>query len=198
MSLSSRRAWIEISSIPSFSPESIVALLTESVDWNSSNKSKVAVLFVALLTESVDWNSILIYRHQDNRVALLTESVDWNNIWITFEAVFGLSLSSRRAWIEICLEWWKEGKLKVALLTESVDWNIITKINDLRYTLSLSSRRAWIEIEEQLKKIYEATSRSPHGERGLKSIIANQSSADTLSLSSRRAWIEIGQIFHHT
>ena len=80
LSLSSRRAWIEMPSVAFFEQQKAVALLTESVDWNISPRSGVAVTpKVALLTESVDWNlwdywlmfAIIL-------VALLTESVDWN------------------------------------------------------------------------------------------------------------------------
>ena len=61
-----------------------------------------------------------------------------------------LSLSSRRAWIEI-----------EALAAKS-----------LTACLSLSSRRAWIEIVYlKIFIIYLLDCRSPHGERGLKSHI---------------------------
>ena len=60
-----------------------------------------------------------------------------------------LSLSSRRAWIEIVdIEFDRKGKI-VALLTESVDWNELAVIIGLWIAKSLSSRRAWIEIIEQ-------------------------------------------------
>ena len=77
------------------------------------------------------------------------------------------SLSSWRAWIEIM--------------------PIRTRFCRNR---SLSSWRAWIEITPSFRKPV-STSRSPHGERGLKS------SADLIireswkSLSSWRAWIEM-------
>ena len=41
------------------------------------------------------------------------------------------------------------------------------------------------------------SSRSPHGERGLKSVVASAAKAATQSLSSRRAWIEIKAQFGH-
>ena len=80
---------------------------------------------------------------------------------------------------------------KVALLTESVDWNaFIGRIWQI-YQMSLSSRRAWIEIETQQLAFYTDTSRSPHGERGLKLTCDSYHCDNNMSLSSRRAWIEI-------
>ena len=123
LSLSSRRAWIEISCIPNPHILQPVALLTESVDWNVTEQ------------ETVDFGL----------VALLTESVDWNQSEGTFLDTNSLSLSSRRAWIEILKQTVADKLDGVALLTESVDWNF--KI---------------IEDNPRIK------GRSPHGERGLK------------------------------
>ena len=58
-----------------------------------------------------------------------------------------MSLSSRRAWIEILS---------------------LTPLSILSYA-SLSSRRAWIEIVNGYSGAYKKVGRSPHGERGLKS-----------------------------
>ena len=170
MSLSSRRAWIEIQMWQSRSPSLTVALLTESVDWNFKNLDcKSVIIKVALLTESVDWNFI-------NALHI------WHNIW---------SLSSRRAWIEISgakalakgymsrsprgecgLKYLfyiiENFSIYVALLAESVDWNIVSK-----------------------SIICIGFCRSPRGERGLKSKQHINNSNFPLSLSSRRAWIEI-------
>ena len=79
-----------------------------------------------------------------------------------------LSLSSRRAWIEIVdsRAYWERSF--VALLTESVDRNQVRRARWYRYHQSLSSRRAWIEM-----------------------ISRNAVTCKKLSLSSRRAWIEI-------
>ena len=57
-----------------------------------------------------------------------------------------LSLSSRRAWIEMSL----------------------FTTNSYYCSASLSSRRAWIEIITAAKQEYTEKSRSPRGERGLK------------------------------
>ena len=56
---------------------------------------------------------------------------------------------------------------------------------------SLSSRRAWIEILDIVCDATICCSRSPHGERGLKSQLFLILQQVLLSLSSRRAWIEI-------
>ena len=108
------------------------------------------------------------------------------------EAATGLftsmSLSARRAWIEICpgriwstafaVALRKESVdrnittittcivLKVALRKESVDRNYIIKITETAPRRSLSARRAWIEILVYLALIRYLVSRSPQGERG--------------------------------
>ena len=56
---------------------------------------------------------------------------------------------------------------------------------------SLSSRRAWIEIRPSDWRGWRPTSRSPHGERGLKFVRVVEGDGNIRSLSSRRAWIEI-------
>ncbi len=79
-----------------------------------------------------------------------------------------MSLSSRRAWIEI--RW--------LLKRESL-------------SASLSSRRAWIEIESFAWSSIPRPRRSPHGGRGLKLWKTLSDIWQDKSLSSRRAWIEI-------
>ena len=56
LSLSSRRAWIEILLPPVQRIRTRVALLTESVDRNAENPTNIDMQRVALLTESVDRN----------------------------------------------------------------------------------------------------------------------------------------------
>ena len=59
--------------------------------------------------------------------------------------------------------------------------------------MSLPARGAWIEILEVLEEVEgEADRRSPHGERGLKSLSRNPASSVAQSLPARGAWIEIG------
>ena len=79
-----------------------------------------------------------------------------------------MSLSARRAWIEI---WNMAGHphlLHVALRKESVDRNSVSLNAVSAPQRSLSARRAWIEI-----------------------FISAQMDRDKQSLSARRAWIEI-------
>ena len=99
-----------------------------------------------------------------------------------------MSLSSRRAWIEISLYVSVMNQFSVALLTESVDRNIDPIAREDRLLWSLSSRRAWIEMVclvradrrrpvalltesvDRNKPLPGGTQqyigRSPHGERG--------------------------------
>ena len=79
-----------------------------------------------------------------------------------------VSLSSWRAWIEICDS-----------LRRAHVWK------------SLSSWRAWIEMKTGRMPPTPATCRSPHGERGLKYDSHGAAQDHRRSLSSWRAWIEI-------
>ena len=57
-----------------------------------------------------------------------------------------VSLSARRAWIEIKTQTHTVGEVFVALRKESVDRNWFFVALKVRVKLSLSARRAWIEI----------------------------------------------------
>ena len=57
-----------------------------------------------------------------------------------------MSLSARRAWIEIFSVSLFSGGAEVALRKESVDRNRLRKKRLNLYTRSLSARRAWIEM----------------------------------------------------
>ena len=76
-------------------------------------------------------------------VALRKESVDRNSNPTTMRSVIGMSLSARRAWIEILTT--GRGRLACG---------------------SLSARRAWIEIADEFMRFNAMNSRSPQGERG--------------------------------
>ena len=78
-----------------------------------------------------------------NRVALRKESVDRNMSSLCVLPGCFLSLSARRAWIEMRFRQRKVVKF-----------------------VSLSARRAWIEILPALKLIACHNGRSPQGERG--------------------------------
>ena len=124
---------------------------------------------VALRKESVDRNiEGVSLDGKSCAVALRKESVDRNIAARASRRTYPVSLSARRAWIEIK----KIGRLllavrvalrkesvdrnkrsptagqlgAVALRKESVDRNRLTKFASLRSMSSLSARRAWIEI----------------------------------------------------
>ena len=121
---SSRRAWIEIPYLASFTYTDVVALLAEGVDRNSGTGKNGELHYVALLAEGVDRNSGAI-RAMDGE---------------------GKSPSSRRAWIEIGLRCPRSDLPYVALLAEGVDRNLPPQEPRSRQSESPSSRRAWIEI----------------------------------------------------
>ena len=79
MSLSARRAWIEMATRGSTATRRSVALRKESVDRNLKSKSGLNVKHVALRKESVDRNN------------------KFDQWWCCGNA----SLSARRAWIEM-------------------------------------------------------------------------------------------------
>ena len=79
-SLFARRAWIEIPVVPTELTTLVVALRKESVDRNRQNY------------ECFEWIKA---------VALRKESVDRNSVAFVFGFGAKLSLSARRAWIEI-------------------------------------------------------------------------------------------------
>ena len=149
LSLSARRAWIEIITTHEPTKDEIVALRKESVDRNtllwdnntygtkslSARRAWIEISLggdtekaaeVALRKESVDRNShppgMAVYC----RVALRKESVDRNIVEIHPDGRVTWSLSARRAWIEI----YHGGRPVLRV------W-------------SLSARRAWIEIRLQ-------------------------------------------------
>ena len=76
------------------------------------------------------------------------------------------SLSARRAWIEIAVRAVDTAQRCVALRKESVDRNWSIADTDSLTVLSLSARRAWIEIVWIGAMRWACRSRSPQGERG--------------------------------
>ena len=145
-SLSARRAWIEIFAIISLIyQQAKVALRKESVDRNTEN----AVLF--LMTSGV---------------ALRKESVDRNTTLARPSRAANLSLSARRAWIEIRGSPSLHMAASVALRKESVDRNKKMFDQIMQGDPSLSARRAWIEILLTVPNSQRICRRSPQGERG--------------------------------
>ena len=144
VSLSARRAWIEIEITLQTVLLVSVALRKESVDRNARLKLLAIPLLVALRKESVDRNrvsttiiTICI------AVALRKESVDRN--------IFMLPLALISP---------------VALRKESVDRNRVSTTIITICIASLSARRAWIEIIDYVIDYVNDASRSPQGERG--------------------------------
>ena len=102
LSLSARRAWIEMSTVRDFVPPLSVALRKESVDRNKTLAQRYRATRVALRKESVDRNNTLYSSATDlMNVALRKESVDRNTPWPPRSPRRSRSLSARRAWIEI-------------------------------------------------------------------------------------------------
>ena len=102
LSLSARRAWIEMM------PEHIIRTF----------------MSVALRKESVDRNREIFGISHSAVVALRKESVDRNPVAVGSLINHGGSLSARRAWIEIPAGCWRESRRAVALRKESVDRNL--------------------------------------------------------------------------
>ena len=101
LSLSARRAWIEI-----------------TVDEVLTNEEQVA-----LRKESVDRNRLSGYLVGVYTVALRKESVDRNQNCCPYLSSLTRSLSARRAWIEITVDEVLTNEEQVALRKESVDRN---------------------------------------------------------------------------
>ena len=147
-SLSARRAWIEIFTVSLISIIALVALREESVDRNFIGDLVICRALVALREESVDRN----IRRQSG------------------EAPQYMSLSARRAWIEIS------------------DW--YTRV--LGGTTSLSARRAWIEIVTSMTRMFfECRSLSARRAWIEIATLGGYVLSTSTSLSARRAWIEI-------
>ena len=98
---------------------------------------------VALRKESVDRNKYVVQCRKVMGVALRKESVDRNTTLPVFYAFSKMSLSARRAWIEI---------------------NALACLAGLER--SLSARRAWIEMRVLDGSKSSIEGRSPQGERG--------------------------------
>ena len=101
---------------------------------------------VALLTESVDRNCFRVALESGAELSLSSRRAWIEMLQCNSAAISALSLSSRRAWIEISRRWNGFATTRVALLTESVDRNFTCQSGIKNIPRSLSSRRAWIEI----------------------------------------------------
>ena len=93
--------------------------------------------------------------------------MDRNTTLPVFYAFSKMSLSARRAWIEIAdTSEVSERVPLVALRKESVDRNQTSPPIWMLTTQSLSARRAWIEILFRPIIKNRPSGRSPQGERG--------------------------------
>ena len=124
LSLSARRAWIEI---------------MEEALWKSADK-------VALRKESVDRNRFFWFC-----LGTRVSSLSARRAWIEIKAgrIYPKregSLSARRAWIEIIRGLCRSCAGCVALRKESVDRNAWDIQRGTAKAASLSARRAWIEM----------------------------------------------------
>ncbi len=144
MSLSARRAWIEI----------FYTLLC--VVFAASLSARRAWIEISLLPPAL-WAVF---------VALRKESVDRNEKGVKFRIYPNRSLSARRAWIEMCTYILSKQPNMVALRKESVDRNSKIAKKVLTSMWSLSARRAWIEILSRDADGVYLVGRSPQGERG--------------------------------
>ena len=146
MSLSARRAWIEIQRIAKPFREQFkslsarrawIEILDISIGWMyhtslSARRAWIEIScaanckqrsHVALRKESVDRNILCGQLPAAKPVALRKESVDRNGAVQIVVVIVYTSLSARRAWIEICRNWQKQSIHHVALRKESVDRN---------------------------------------------------------------------------
>ena len=110
---------------------------------------------------------------------------------VEFLRVLGLSLSLRRAWIEIFASLDEEEESRRSPYGER-GLKSQPRASTGEDAESLSLRRAWIEIYELLRNLATLEGRSPYGERGLKyRSLSKRFRSRSRSLSLRRAWIEI-------
>ena len=144
MSLSARRAWIEIQRSPKRLPRSSVALRKESVDRN--------IIF-------------LYYTTKNTHVALRKESVDRNTKVTQAVTKVIWSLSARRAWIEI--KSLRFASCSFRSLSARRAWIEISKLQHSIDIISVALRKESVDRNrEQFKYVVQCRSRSPQGERG--------------------------------
>ena len=168
LSLSARRAWIEIATLYNVLKLFSVALRKESVDRNLFYGSDLTYSDgVALRKESVDRNTSIDNLTQGVfNVALRKESVD-RNVFLTLTVRnVPMSLSARRAWIEIPrMTAFCPSVPSLSARRAWIEMRVVALA--ARPVLgSLSARRAWIEMSFSVSNGVAVSSRSPQGERG--------------------------------
>ena len=148
-------------------PKIGVALRKESVDRNITLPPFYAFSKVALRKESVDRNvNIRVVDGSKSSVALRKESVDRNNIIYLSFFHRTVSLSARRAWIEIMIQHAEKKSTRQSLSARRAWIEITTYFETSSIDESLSARRAWIEIDDMSGATSLIFRRSPQGERG--------------------------------
>ena len=152
MSLSARRAWIEIGTYSSdgLGPQGSLSARRAWIEM-SPLMWPWSPLNVALRKESVDRN----FRYLGIETDPL-ESLSARRAWIEITHIYFFggaqkSLSARRAWIEMEDDGILSTGAPVALRKESVDRNITNELLTALKTMSLSARRAWIEIGKEVQ-----------------------------------------------
>ena len=116
------------------------------MDRNSSPGHPFFLYGVALRKESVDRNARVCLSGL-HAIMSLSARRAWIEIFIRREmSLMRPSLSARRAWIEISLVNTSSAVKSVALRKESVDRNFRYAGRHLQVIESLSARRAWIEM----------------------------------------------------
>ena len=196
LSLSARRAWIEIILPPVDTSSIKVALRKESVDRN-----KLLGLLgwlrtlVALRKESVDRNCSVTLSLMGS-----LPSLSARRAWIEIRKRNTpshnpkLSLSARRAWIEMMMEEDMILEEQVALRKESVDRNKYVVQCRKVLGVSLSARRAWIEIITRTRTLTGCVVALRKESVDRNTSIDDLTQGVFKSLSARRAWIEIHTI----
>ena len=108
----------------------------------------------------------------------------------TSATMASLSLSARRAWIEI-MKMWCSGAVKRSLSARRAWIEILGRERPSKILPSLSARRAWIEMQEwqETPSVEQVALRKESVDRNIR--LAVGISPQNKSLSARRAWIEI-------
>ncbi len=99
-------------------------------------------------------------------VALRKESVDRNACIAGRRVGPGLSLSARRAWIEIQGGDWVAVRVEVALRKESVDRNGLIWQRHGRFQPVALRKESVDRNDQQITQFLQVVGRSPQGERG--------------------------------
>ena len=190
MSLSARRAWIEIYVPVLKSPAHGVALRKESVDRNLLYQRRKPSTPASLSARRA-WIEMTTYLDTSS----MDESLSARRAWIEmFSAKYAsapinwASLSARRAWIEMCDDMYLV-ECRFRSLSARRAW-IEIRILSRRCVIgsSLSARRAWIEMKNPKQPMYHAQSLSARRAWIEITLLQQQELLSLTSLSARRAW----------